>query len=465
MPSQFSITPAGDLSWGLSGLSSVLEHTRQQRKEREVLEAKAAYDEEAKAAMIQGMRTGDPEVMMELSVQYPEYMKQAQEMATMQTDITQEDRLDFMREALTNPRKIPELYEERIQDTQDRGRDPSHTVQSYQEFMEDPGTKYQQMKMMFAAMAPEEYKTLQKDDKSTTAFQTLKERAEAGGLKEGTAAYQEFMRYGGSAPKTGGLADQRERKIQQYQDRFGMSLNDATRAVDSATMMDDKGNLISFDPISGEGTLVDVDTGAERPVIQPPEGVAVEDLAFDPSQGTGFGASFIGLWNATLGQLPLMPIGEETEMAAQNLRVLERDAIRALASSGRPPVIEQQRIAALIPEAMSFTQNPEVAKYKMTNFIDLMMNQYVDDKRFMDDRANPKSVREDSARRSKEIESIVRRVLTPEAADAMFQSLDKVEAEIGEVRTASFGDLLDIDPASLSQTQRDIYIQRLRAGE
>lgn len=454
----FYVEPLGgvDIGAGLTGIGAILQERRQKE---EAQGAADAAKEEVQAAV----ESGDTSEIARVSIKYPQ-MRQVIESAMNITEEGQRrDSKQFYEAVLTNPEGARETSVQRLQMLQETGRDPTQTMGFINELDQDYEGSMKNVEALYAMQFPESYNAFIKTrgDGETTAFQTLKERAEAAGLEAGTPEFQEFMRHGGAAPATGGLADQRARKIDEYQKLFGMSVEDATTAVDSQTMMDDKGNLISFDPISGQGTLVDVDTGTERPVIQPPEGVAIEDLAFDPSQGTGFGASFLGLWNATLGQLPLAPVAKETEVAAQNLRVLERDAIRALASSGRPPVIEQQRIAALIPEAMSFTQNPEIAKYKMTNFVDLMMNQYIDDKRYKDDPSNPKSVREDSARRSQEIESIVRRVLTPQAADSMFQSLNKVEAEIGEVRTMTIDALTDIDPASLTAAQRDIYIKRL----
>ena len=262
-----------------------------------------------------------------------------------------------------------------------------------------------------------------------------------------------------------GFADQRARKIDEYQRLFGMTVEEATRKVDTDVRMDDNGNLIGFDPISGDGNLVNVNTGDEPPVIAAPTGTSVEDLAFDPGNGTGFGASFIGLWNSTAGQIPFVPEGLETEEAAQELRLLTRDAIRALGSSGRPPVVEQERIAALIPQAMAWTQNPEVARFQMTNFVDLMMNQYVDDLRYSGNKRNPKAVRDASTARANNIQSIIRRVLTPEASQGMFESIGKIEGEMGEIKEMPFSELESLDVSTLSDAQLDAYIERIKAGD
>jgi len=262
-------------------------------------------------------------------------------------------------------------------------------------------------------------------------------------------------------PQTGSKPNARDKKIADYMATFHKTREEAIKAVDSTVRIDDMGNLISFDPTTEQGKLIDVNTGGESPVINPPEGINIDDLSFDPGEGTGFGASFIGLWNSTIGQFPFVPIGKDAEQAAQKLRVLERDAVLAMASSKRPPLFEQKRITALIPEPMSFVENPEVANYKMTAFIDLMMNQYVDDIRYAKDRSNPKDVRDTSAGRARRIETIVRRAMVPEAAQTMFDSLGKMETDISQIQNMDVNELNSVDPSTLSDAQLDMYIIRL----
>lgn len=298
------------------------------------------------------------------------------------------------------------------------------------------------------------------DPEQTAALRTLEGRARAAGLEPGTPQYQQFMAQGGAAPRDSA----RDQRIEDLMQTFGMSRQEAIRAIESRPMIDDRGNLIRYDPTSDSGQLIDVDVGGQPAPMPTPPRVSQEDLAFDPGKGTGFGASFLGLWNSTLGQLPLMPIARGPEEAAQQLIILERDAINALASSSRPAVVEQSRITQLVPRAMEWSQNPEVARSKMTQFIDLMTNQYVDDMRYTQDRRNPRALREESARRAAEVERIVNRVLTPEAAQQMFQTINRIEGEVGEISQMSDADLLRINPAELTDTQLDAYIQRLSSG-
>lgn len=297
------------------------------------------------------------------------------------------------------------------------------------------------------------------EGKEPDSIQALRIRAREGGLKEGTPDYRDFMRQNGAS--TGGPKDQRDRKIAQYQDVFGLSLEDAIQATDSQTMMDDKGNAIVFNPVTRKTELLNPAPETRVNLRTPTEGAEVEDLAFDPGKGTGIAAAFLNLYNSTLGQVPFLPTSTDTTEAGQNLRVLGRDAIRALASSGRPPVIEQQRIESIIPKGMDPFENPDEARFKMTNFIDLMTQQFIDDLRYVSDPRNPKRLREESGRRAKEIESVIRRTLQPEAADQLFRSINGVEAETSDLRLMSTEELLNIDPASLSPAQNAVYIELL----
>jgi hypothetical protein len=259
-------------------------------------------------------------------------------------------------------------------------------------------------------------------------------------------------------------ADQRDRKIEQYQEVFGMSLEDAIRAQDANVLMDDVGNLSIYDPTTGNVERLESNIADTPDAVRNPTETDVADLAYDPAKGTGFARALVGVWNDTFGQVPFLPFGKDTAETAQNLRLLERNVVSAYATSSRPPLIEQNRIMALIPGALEFFQNPEEAQFQVTNIVDLMMNQYIDDIRFFNDRKNPREVRNSSKERANKIESVIRQTLVPEAADAMFRTLNNVEAEIGEIREMSLEELVDLDIRELTDSQLDIYEQRLRSG-
>lgn len=217
----------------------------------------------------------------------------------------------------------------------------------------------------------------------------------------------------------------REAKIKDQMDTLGLERAQAVRIVDGVDRLtvDDRGNRVITNMASGESRLLEVKPDQPPPRIMPPPPTSPDDLAFNPGEGTGAVASALMLWNRTAGQLPFAPIAEGPEKAAQQMRITERDAIRALASSGRPPVIEQERIIRALPSSEEWLANPEVANSKMTSFVDLMLSQYIDDIRYASDPMNDSRTRSTSRERASNIESIVNRVLKPEAASAAFQAV------------------------------------------
>jgi hypothetical protein len=258
---------------------------------------------------------------------------------------------------------------------------------------------------------------------------------------------------------------ERENRIQEYMDNFGLSRAEAISRLDAQYMTDPvTGNLIAINRTTGDATIPSVATGDRPTAISAPPSVTPDQLAFDPGKGTGLGASFLGLWNSTVGQAPFVPTFMGAETAAQQLSIIERDAIRALASSSRPPVVEQERILQALPKAMDWSENPEVARSKLTSFIDLMTAQYVDDLRYSKDLSMPKALREASSERARGVESLLGRVLTPEAGKAMFDSIRSVEQSMEQVQRATIEQLQSIDPSTLDDAALDAYIERLESG-
>jgi hypothetical protein len=258
---------------------------------------------------------------------------------------------------------------------------------------------------------------------------------------------------------------EREARIQEYMGNFGVDRPTAISRLDAQYMTDPvTGNLIAVDRTTGGATIPRVDTGAAPAQIPAPPPISIDQLSFDPGTGTGLGASLLGVWNSTAGQLPFLPTFMGPETAAQQLTILERDAIKALASSSRPPVVEQNRILAAVPKAMEFGENPNVARSKMVSFVDLMTNQYVDDLRYSKDLSQPKTLREESGRRAREIEGIFGRVLTPDASRMLRDSIAESEQAVGRINELPFDRILEIDPRNLSDFEFDIYQQRLNSG-
>jgi hypothetical protein len=76
----------------------------------------------------------------------------------------------------------------------------------------------------------------------------------------------------------------------------------------------------------------------------------------------------------------------------------------------------------------------------------------------------PTALREASSERARGVESLIGRVLTPEAGKAMFDSIRSVEQSIEQVRRATPEQLQTIDPSTLDDAALDEYIERLKRG-
>ena len=169
------------------------------------------------------------------------------------------------------------------------------------------------------------------------------------------------------------------------------------------------------------------------------------------------------LYSSTLGQLPFLPAALKTEEAAQRLRFLERDAISSLATTSRPSIVEQARILATIPQALDFSQNPEIAEESLANFVDLMGQVYVDDVRYSNDISNPKGERDKSEARSRAIRRTIGSLLRPDAADLYFDTVNNVvKTDAGEFGEMTREELSSVNVAELQGDVLSAFITAAR---
>jgi hypothetical protein len=247
-----------------------------------------------------------------------------------------------------------------------------------------------------------------------------------------------FVLEQGSPEATAALRT-REAKISDAMGLYDLDRADAVRMVDGHTQfrVDELGNVVQVDLPTRTARAVDVqreEPPARRPTPPPTD---VEDLAFDVGVGTGALAASKGLWNSTLGQVNFLPVFEGPETAAQMLTVIQRDAVRALAISGRPPVMEQERIVAMVPQPMDWLQNPKIAELQLAAFVDVMGLQYRSDLDAIDDPSVSASEKQFLRTRIRQVEHIVDRIITPEASEKFFNySPKKEESEIQQLTSS-----------------------------
>ena len=185
---------------------------------------------------------------------------------------------------------------------------------------------------------------------------------------------------------------------------------------------------VTPNPVTGELSLIrptpsgvsarSIEVTAETPEIeeQIPPRVSPEDLGFDPGEAVGVFAVGKQLWNKTVGQFNFAPTFLGPEEAAQNIRIIQRDLIKALSSSSKPPVIEQERIESLIPQPNMFFSNPEIANLQMASIVDLLGTQRRDDLRTLAQPNLNATLKRELQKRVNETEAIIGRILKPEAA-------------------------------------------------
>jgi len=476
----YYIEPAGStVGQGLAGIGQIIGQKREERMAKEQASIAAEQEGLAQArnkqlfqALDTAYRSGDMETVQSLVMQNPELAEAVQTTMGFQDDMRDRqlgDSTGVLKQVLTTngPDQARDILIKHINMLAEERRDYTQSMQLLEEIA-NPETYEEGMITageMYAINDAEGFKAFNealgrgvKAD-SGTPMGKLNDDLRNNRITQGQ--YDVLSSQILSTPDAGG-ADQRERIIQQYQENFGLDKNSAIEAADSQPMMDQNGNLSLYNPITQTVRYMDTQNESGEQSFGRPVSVGVDDLAFDPAKGTGVVATLAGMWNASLGQLPLMPIAKDAADAAQNLLVLERDAIKALSSSSRPPVIEQQRIMGIIPDGMSFTENPQIAQQKMISFIDLMAQQYIDDKRFASNRTNPKSVRDDSTERARSIESIINRVLQPEAAKLMFDSINNLAGDVERIQNMGVDELMAIeDLGTLSDAAFEVYQQRI----
>ena len=103
--------------------------------------------------------------------------------------------------------------------------------------------------------------------------------------------------------------------------------------------------------------------------------------------------------------------------------------IKALASSSRPPVVEQERILAAIPDAMAWNQNPRIAQQRLAEATDLLGQQYAADLQDSQDPSLSREVRRQAQVRAREISRIISTTLKPEAATVWKQHFQDPQAQ------------------------------------
>lgn len=212
----FAVDAGNDFTAGLSGLSATMANIRQSRvveaeRQRQIAaeEAQKQRQAQATAAAQQAFKNGDPEEMAQVALQFPEIGENLRKTIGLDDERKNKEAGEFARRLLTaTPEQRASIYEERINSLQEQGRDPSHTLRSYQDYQKNPNGELQALETVWAATDPKGYTVIadqhkaaqraaleqQKMDREDMRF----ERAEAG---RNQRAYARAAAGGGAAAK------------------------------------------------------------------------------------------------------------------------------------------------------------------------------------------------------------------------------------------------------------------------
>lgn len=164
----YVIDPGNDFSSGLSGLSGTMANIRQgrivqaeeDRRQRAEDEQRQRQQEASQAAQ-QAYQSGDPDMMAKVSLQYPEIAQNLHQVVGLNDERKVKEAAGFARDLLlASPDQREGIFQKRIQSLQDQQRDPTHTYQAYQQYLQDPNAAMQGIELDWAAGDPQGYSVI-----------------------------------------------------------------------------------------------------------------------------------------------------------------------------------------------------------------------------------------------------------------------------------------------------------------
>jgi len=182
----------------------------------------------------------------------------------------------------------------------------------------------------------------------------------------------------------------------------------AIRRLDAQYMTDPvTGNLISIDRTSGQSQVTG---GTTFP--SPAPGAVPESKTIFGTLENAVGAvpTTIAGFNRTFGQI--FGTDQNVDRARADLRGLRENIITAFSKSGRPPVVEQQRILERFPN-FGLAESVGRATESLASIYDDLMLQMQDDMRYANSQGIPIKDRQEALSRAGAISQTLSRMGTP----------------------------------------------------
>ncbi|MBC2659751.1 hypothetical protein H7A76_30325 [Pseudomonas sp. MSSRFD41] len=220
----FYVDPGNDYSSGLSGLSATLANVRQGRMQMRAEEEQKQRQAEASAAAQQAYESGDPDMMAKVSLQYPEIAQNLHQVVGLNDERKVKEAAGFARDLLlASPDQREAIFQKRIQSLQDQGRDPTHTAQAYQQYLQDPNGTLQGIELDWAAGAPKEYSVIAEREKAKAKLDLERAKMDREDARFDRAEAGRNQRaYARAAATAGGSASDKrtahQKDFEQYQE-------------------------------------------------------------------------------------------------------------------------------------------------------------------------------------------------------------------------------------------------------
>jgi len=255
-----------------------------------------------------------------------------------------------------------------------------------------------------------------------------------------------------------------EQRIQLLMSQ-GLTRDEAVQEALSTSLIDPTtGNVMTRNPVTGVSEVAEMrfpEPPATGEVPQEGFGLTTQDLRFDPGKGTGFATAVINTYNSVLGQVPFLPINLDRAEAVNSLANIQSDIIRAYSSSSRPPVVEQERLLAMVPSPNDMLKAPREANAQLLQLVDGLGEVYLDARKYSENPSVSKTLRSEAEEQVRLIERAMRKIVRKDVVDPIIDGLNGIGQKTYEFDAMSIEELANINPSTLSGADRAIYAQIL----
>lgn len=195
MANPFYVQPGNDFGQGIQALTQGIDRFGQQKRQDAAVAKQEAYGAEAKQALGEAFKTGDPVKIRDVMVKYPEMQKAATAAFGFTNEQTRQTVAETYRRALSDPERAAQYMDEGIQKVAALGGSPDNMLKDYSMLKVAPDQALKSMKAGYAALANEqEYEAMfgAKDDQQDARTMFLTSLGYEPGTPEYRAAAEQF---------------------------------------------------------------------------------------------------------------------------------------------------------------------------------------------------------------------------------------------------------------------------------